>query len=105
MSDSTPNENPAVRQMLTYMGTDAVRWTWQFLDSTNLSNAGPDFKANVTGWFANAIEAGREAGYSKVFHELKAMAINKGFDTSEIFSLEQLFEQIYREVPGDHLCL
>jgi hypothetical protein len=44
--------------LLTYMGTDAGRWAAQFV---RLHPNGTD-EGTLIGWFANAIEAGREAG-------------------------------------------
>lgn len=47
--------------MLAAVGTDAVKWTDAFLQTFP---AGCDDWATIVGWFANAIEAGRQAGLS-----------------------------------------
>lgn len=93
-------------ELLSYMGTDAERWTEQFLTHTDLANAGPDFVSTVQSWFANAIETGRSAGYSGVLEEIKHNMHNLGFeDTSEIYTPAQAVEVAYKEVPSDHQCL
>ena len=58
-----PPEPMSDGERLAYMGTDAARWTDQFLGTLRWS---PDGTAaldwgHVLGWFANAIEAGRAA--------------------------------------------
>lgn len=92
-------------ELLEYLGTDGERWTEQFLTYTDLANAGPDFVATVHSWFANAIEAGRTAGFSSLYEELKHAASNHGFDTSDFYSPGQLAEGLYQEIPEDHRCL
>lgn len=63
MDDATP-ENQTPGQLLNWMGMNAARWTETFLKMTDLGNAGPDFRGTVLSWFANALEAGRSAGWS-----------------------------------------
>jgi hypothetical protein len=63
MADATP-ENTTPGQLLAWMGMNAERWTQTFLKMTDLENAGPDFRGTVLSWFANALEAGRSAGWS-----------------------------------------
>lgn len=61
--------NMASVEMLTYMGTDAQRWAQAFVErfavadryDTN-DNDLNDPIGLMIGWFANAIEAGRDAG-------------------------------------------
>jgi hypothetical protein len=82
-------------ELLEYVGTDAEKWTEQFLAYTNLNNAGPDFVSTVHSWFANAIETGRTAGHSSAFEEMKHAAKNMGFDTSDVYTPGQLIEFVH----------
>lgn len=92
-------------ELLNYVGTDAEKWTEQFLAHAGLDNAGPDFVSTMHSWFANAIEAGRTAGFSSLYEELRHAASNHGVDTSEYYSPGQLAEGLYKEIPEDHRCL
>lgn len=47
--------------LLTKMGTDAAKWTDEFLATFP---DGTDDWGTLVGWFANAIEAGREEGHT-----------------------------------------
>lgn len=54
-------------EMLTYMGTDAQRWAEEWCRIATEIQAGHDDRRVIDegwmiGWFANAIEAGRNAG-------------------------------------------
>lgn len=54
-------------EMLAYMGTDARRWAQAFGERFTVSSRAADATAHdligvMVGWFANAIEAGRDAG-------------------------------------------
>lgn len=48
-------------ELLTYMGTDAQKWSEKFLEVIDPMSIDID-EALMIGWFANAIEAGRAAG-------------------------------------------
>ena len=61
-------------ELMDYMGLDAEKWTEVFLKSADLANAGPDFRSTVLSWFANAIEAGRAAGYARSIPHLSFLA-------------------------------
>jgi hypothetical protein len=49
-------------EILTYMGTDAAKWTDEFMRVQADPKSGPSDWGAMVGWFANAIEAGRSAG-------------------------------------------
>lgn len=93
-------------ELLNYVGTDAEKWTEQFLAYAGLENAGPDFVSTVTSWFANAIETGRTAGFSSLYEEMKHSAHNLGLhDTSEVYTPGQLLEQVYQLGRGEGVRL
>lgn len=81
-------------EMLGEMGTDAGKWTEQFLHASGLDNAGPDFCHTVLTWFASALEAGRSAGWAthdeatlnEIGNEANKTAHEKGWwDSDRIF--------------------
>ena len=55
-------------EILEVMGTDAAKWTDEFLRINPDLNI-PDAWGVMVGWFANAIESGRSAGWKA--HEQK----------------------------------
>jgi NTP pyrophosphatase (non-canonical NTP hydrolase) len=59
--------------MMKWMGMDGLRWTEAFLQLNDLGNAGPDFRARVHSWFANAIERGRSSEFARTIPHLAFM--------------------------------
>jgi hypothetical protein len=65
-ADVSDIETMSEGEMLTFLGTDAEKWASAFLhfnphlEGMGVSDAPGD---TLHGWFANAIEAGRSAGY------------------------------------------
>jgi hypothetical protein len=51
-------------KLLEEMGTNAQKWTQEFLKATSSRDVTPNEFAHILGWFANALEAGRSAGWS-----------------------------------------
>lgn len=49
-------------EILTAMGTDAAKWTDEFMRVQADPKSGPQDWGAMVGWFASAIEAGRTAG-------------------------------------------
>jgi hypothetical protein len=85
-------ENDA--DVLAYMGTDGLKWSEEFLKLCP-PYTHPNYASAVHSWFANAIEAGKSAGYSSAFEEMKHAAKNLGFDTSEVYTPGQLIEFVH----------
>lgn len=97
-------ENDA--EHLAYLGTDGQKWAEDFIEAGWSTPPPSSFSAAVTSWFANAIEAGRTAGFSALYEEMKHAARNLGLeDTSEIYTPGQLIEAVYNMIPEDHRCL
>lgn len=63
---SLPRETDGA--LLARLGTDAEKWTREFLDRllTHSQVLDPIDEGWVLGWFANAIEAGRSAGIASI---------------------------------------
>jgi hypothetical protein len=64
---TTESPAPTDGEILARMGTDAAKWTEEFLlrQAQRAGQPGPsnaDEWGTMVGWFANAIEAGRAAG-------------------------------------------
>ncbi len=67
----------AAGDMLTYMGTDAAKWAeqWVAICQNHFDEKGHPYPDHVIdegwmiSWFANAIEAGRTAGFDKGYNE------------------------------------
>lgn len=55
-------KNMSGGELLAHMGTDASKWTDEFMRVQADPTAGPQDWGAMVGWFANAIEAGRTAG-------------------------------------------
>jgi hypothetical protein len=72
-SNSGENAKPqpeelSAGEMLAFMGTDAQAWADEFCRINNikagaLTPTAHEFQHTLLGWFANAIETGRSAGY------------------------------------------
>lgn len=91
-------------ELVEYMGTDAQKWTEQFLIHTNLANAGPDFQGTVLSWFANAIEQGKDAGLAAAMAEIKSTMRELDIDdTSEMYTIRQAAQFLY-SVGHDRGC-
>ncbi len=56
--DHKEDDRMSDSDLLTKMGTDAVKWVDEYM--ARFANELPD-EGNLLGWFANAIEAGRDA--------------------------------------------
>lgn len=74
MTDQINFTNMSAGTLLEYMGMDAQKWTQAFLQMTDLANAGPDFQGTVLSWFANALEVGRTAQYTRSIPHLAQTA-------------------------------
>lgn len=57
-------DSETVGQLLTRLGTDGRAWAREFLDRYHGEEVGATVDEGLLiSWFANAIEAGRSAGY------------------------------------------
>jgi hypothetical protein len=76
MSMKTSSMNSG--QLLTHLGTDAAKWTDEFMRVQADPQSGELDWGAMVGWFASAIEAGRSAGMKATCphtdtHELSAV--------------------------------
>lgn len=91
--------------ILAYLGTDGQKWAEEFQELCPPPTH-PNYEGALLSWFANAIEAGRTAGFSALYEEMKHAAHNLGLeDTIEIYTPGQLIEAVYKMIPEDHQCL
>ncbi len=68
-TDPLPDETASDGQLTAWMGTDAVKWARAFgrmMESLPDDQDPDQFGAALIGWFAAAIEAGRDAGRSDI---------------------------------------
>lgn len=113
--DPTVEIERSAGEQLAYMGTDGAVWAAELcrimgVESGAVVPSAEEFKGMMLTWFANAIEAGRSAGYSSGKAELDNLIeeiqahIPESYEASE-GSAESIVMDWISDLTGDDVCL